>query len=191
MSGYKRPLLRVLFLAAVGVTCNRHCQAATSSPAGTRREIVSVLASAFPETAEKRRLQAKRFLAAFDAAEDLPAAERTRLRLRLKSRLTRLASGIRQDLSKKRRAAASQAAPLSAASTAGDTVPRAGRAGGGPQNEGQALVDLIEATIASETWDVNGGPGAIKYWPAWQVLVVRQTDEAHEQLGGVVRGLRK
>ncbi|MGH7135968.1 MAG: hypothetical protein ACREHD_09525 [Pirellulales bacterium] len=50
---------------------------------------------------------------------------------------------------------------------------------------------MIEATIAPQSWDVNGGPGTIRYWPAWQVLVVRQTGDVHEQIGGAIHGLRK
>ena len=32
------------------------------------------------------------------------------------------------------------------------------------QANGEALVDLIEKTIAPESWDINGGPGSIVYY---------------------------
>jgi hypothetical protein len=67
----------------------------------------------------------------------------------------------------------------------------AGSSGGGPQDDGQALVELIQATIAPQSWDVNGGSGSIVYWPAWHVLVVRQTDDVHEQIGGAKHAVRK
>lgn len=170
------------------------CQAAGASLGELRRDITAALNSTFPATAGDRRTQAKRFLALYAAAAELPPAERTRLQTRLKSRLARLASGIRQDVREKMR---EQKSPTASASTSAHQPPGAESqktrrlAGGAAQDEGQALVDLIEATIAPESWDVNGGPGTIKYWPAWHVLVVRQTDEVHEQLGGVVHGMRQ
>ena len=60
-----------------------------------------------------------------------------------------------------------------------------------PPDNGQALVDLIQRTIAPASWDVNGGPGAIVYFRPSRALVVRQRSEVHEQLQGVVRALRQ
>jgi hypothetical protein len=60
-----------------------------------------------------------------------------------------------------------------------------------PPDNGQALVDLIQRTIAPASWDVNGGPGAIVYFRPSRALVVRQRSEVHEQLQGVVRALRR
>lgn len=187
---YNRSLDFVFFMATLSAACKAHCQTEAASPAKVRRSVAAALNSMFPATPGDRRAQAERFVSLYAAAGELPPAERARLRLRLKSRLTRLASGIRQDLREARgRAANTSDSPSQAAD--GAATKTAGRAGGAPQDEGQALVDLIEATIAPETWDVNGGPGTIKYWPAWHALVVRQTDDVHEQLGGVVRGLRQ
>ena len=64
-------------------------------------------------------------------------------------------------------------------------------AAAGPPDNGQALVDLIQRTIAPTSWDVNGGPGAIVYFRPSRALVVRQRSEVHEQLQGVVRALRQ
>ena len=63
----------------------------------------------------------------------------------------------------------------------------------GPADTAQArrLIDLIQTTIAPETWDVNGGKGSIRYHSPLQVLVVRQTGEVHHQLGGVLGQLRR
>jgi hypothetical protein len=60
----------------------------------------------------------------------------------------------------------------------------------GPDDDGQALVDLIQKTIAPETWDLTGGLGTIRYFSPLQVIVVRQTAETHDQLQGVLQGLR-
>jgi hypothetical protein len=55
--------------------------------------------------------------------------------------------------------------------------------GGGPNgpdaDDGQQLVDVIQTTIAPETWDVNGGQGSIYYWRDRHVLVIRATDDVH------------
>jgi hypothetical protein len=56
---------------------------------------------------------------------------------------------------------------------------------------GQALVDLIQTTIAPDTWDIRGGPGTIVYYNPLRALVVRQTGEVHDNLGDLLGGLRK
>lgn len=67
-----------------------------------------------------------------------------------------------------------------------------GAAGGQTQPDyGKDLVELIERTISPDTWDVNGGPGSIVYYQPLHVIVVRQTGEIHEQLGGVLGQLKK
>jgi len=55
----------------------------------------------------------------------------------------------------------------------------------------QELIDLIQATIAPQSWDVNGGPGTIRYWRNGRALVIRQTDEVHEQIGDVLQQLER
>jgi len=56
---------------------------------------------------------------------------------------------------------------------------------------GQDLVDVIQATIAPHTWDVNGGPGSIYYWRPGRAIVVRATDEVHNDIGGLVEQLQR
>ena len=56
---------------------------------------------------------------------------------------------------------------------------------------GQHLVDLIQKTIAPSTWDVNGGLGTVYYWRPGRALVVRQTGEVHDKMGGVLGQLRR
>ena len=56
---------------------------------------------------------------------------------------------------------------------------------------GPDLVALIERTINPSFWDTVGGPGSIIYYRPLMCLVVRATSEVHEQIGGVVRDLRK
>ena len=59
------------------------------------------------------------------------------------------------------------------------------------QANGEALVDLIETTIAPDTWDIRGGPGTIVYFNPLRALVVRQTGDAHDALSDVLGGLRR
>lgn len=58
-------------------------------------------------------------------------------------------------------------------------------------DNGQQLVDLIQATIAPQSWDVNGGPGAIRYWRPGQALIIRQTEERHEEVLDLLLQLRR
>ncbi len=72
----------------------------------------------------------------------------------------------------------------------------AGGAGGGDPftaqtlANAQQLVDLIQETIAPSSWQANGGLGTIMYFAPSQVLVIRQTDDIHGQIGGAIRRLR-
>ena len=75
------------------------------------------------------------------------------------------------------------AAVLEAAPAAGAAPAAAGAGGGANDDDGQNLVDLIQTTIAPETWDVNGGPGSIYYWRNQHVLVIRATDDVHGFIG--------
>jgi hypothetical protein len=76
------------------------------------------------------------------ASEQLPASERRRLQAQLQTRLSELQSTLRR---REQRAAASHS--------------------GGVIANAQELVDLIQTTIAPETWEINGGQGTIFYFP--------------------------
>lgn len=53
------------------------------------------------------------------------------------------------------------------------------------------LAALIERTVAPESWDTVGGPGAIMPVPGQMGtgLVIRQTEAVHEEIAGLVAGL--
>jgi hypothetical protein len=74
------------------------------------------------------------------------------------------------------------------AGSAGSQV--VGQGGQPVPDYGLALVDLIERTISPESWDVNGGPGTIMYYPPLRVLVVRASGEVQGQVGGVLGQLQ-
>jgi len=65
---------------------------------------------------------------------------------------------------------------------------RGGRAG--PADYGPELVDLIERTINPDFWDTNGGPGTIVYFQPLHCLVITATGEMHQNVGGLLGGLR-
>ena len=62
--------------------------------------------------------------------------------------------------------------------------------GGGQQNF-QPLIDLIQSTVAQETWDTQGGPGAIRPFETNLSLVVSQTQEVHEEIANLLEQLRR
>ena len=67
-----------------------------------------------------------------------------------------------------------------------------GAFGGQANNDyGEELVDLIQKTIAPSTWDVNGGLGSIYYWRPCRAMIIRQTGDVHDQIGGVLQQLGK
>jgi hypothetical protein len=73
-------------------------------------------------------------------------------------------------------------------------VARCGEAFGGrpgTADYGEELVELIERTIAPETWESAGGNGSIYYFYPLKVLVIRQTGEVHGHTSGLLDGLRR
>lgn len=64
---------------------------------------------------------------------------------------------------------------------------------GGPAQDdaGPLLVDLIQKTIAPGHWASQGGPGTIYYWRPGRAMVIRATQQAHEQIGDVLRQLQQ
>jgi hypothetical protein len=76
---------------------------------------------------------------------------------------------------------------------AGQNGNQGGGGAGGLQQQtqanGDALVDLIEKTIAPESWDINGGPGSIVYYGNLHALVVRQSEEGQSDVGNLLKAL--
>lgn len=109
---------------------------------------------------------------AVDQIEGLSIAERSRMLRALEGRLGQMRDRLRRIVRPANRRGISMAGPA-------DTA------------QARRLIDLIQTTIAPETWDVNGGKGSIRYYSPLQVLVVRQTGEVHHQFGGVLGQLRR
>jgi len=144
--------------------------------------------------------------------------ERLRLKAKLWARLTKIKKEIERKQAYARRNARSSRVKSDAAQledNANDQIAAlissqfalAGRAIGGPtavvgqasgayggmsrQDYGEELVELIQSTIAPDTWDVNGGPGSIRYFANLQVLVVRQMGNVHGEVAPLLDGLRR
>ncbi len=69
---------------------------------------------------------------------------------------------------------------------------------GGTQFPGQdvapdfdTIIELITSTIAPDSWEDVGGPGAIEAFPPNRSLVVSQTDDVHEQISNLLKQLRE
>ncbi len=180
-----------------------------SQPAGRQLEKAARDALrrwAKPTDAEADRA-AREFLALFTALRrdtKLAAATRDSLRIKVRGRLARLSEQISRRVAREHRAADKRAESVGTPQGRSDKLaqfagPRVGPGGGMPAaggfglggpggraaraDYGQALVDLIQRTIAPSTWEVNGGLGSIYYWQPGRALVIRQTGDVHEQLG--------
>lgn len=66
-----------------------------------------------------------------------------------------------------------------------------GGAANGAENEARKLIDLIQNVVRPETWDANGGQGVVKYWSLGHALIIYNTGDVHEHIGGSVGFLRK
>lgn len=105
-----------------------------------------------------------------DRDTTLAASSRKELRLKLRARLAAFADRLRP-LGQRLEPTAPGPAPA--------------------RDHAQELIDLIQQTIAPKSWDVNGGPGAIRFWRPGLALVITQTDEIHGQVSGLAEQLRR
>ena len=104
--------------------------------------------------------------------KSMPPTERGRMRRALRGRLEimrgKLVRMRNQERLRNRRSRKPASAP-----------------GGGVAARANQLIDLIQNTIAPESWAINGGLGTISFYGSpLYVLVVRNTSEIHRQLGG-------
>jgi len=62
---------------------------------------------------------------------------------------------------------------------------------GGSQADFQSLIDLIQNTVAPQSWNTVGGQGAIQPFPTNLSLVISQTQEVHEEIADLLVQLRR
>lgn len=96
------------------------------------------------------------------------------LRMKIRARLRRVEKQLSRDLERQ---------------SPGELIDaRGGRAQ--QADNGQALVELIQATISPASWDVNGGQSTIVYYAPRQALVVRAPAEVHSRTRRLLRDMR-
>lgn len=145
-----------------------------------------------------------------ESATQIPAAAQAKLLKTVRSKLSALSRLIAKNVKKEQHAAAKLAGKsrpesvtlpenqpeVAAQRMAGgrswnngnvnrDDYDRLGRIGG------EQLVEVIKKTISPASWDDNGGNGTIIYWGTQRYLIITQTDEVHEQIGGLMGQLRR
>jgi hypothetical protein len=159
-------------------------------------------------------LAAREFIVLYEELcrdNQLARSQREQLRAKIRGRLLKLADQIRKRVAiEKRRAKAKRPPSVLAPEGQQDILAQWGGFGGmaggmgpgifgggpgaaAPPNDdyGEELVELIQQTIAPTTWDVNGGLGSIYYWRPGRAIVVRQTGDVHDEIGGVLEQLRR
>src|SRR5439155_27080652 len=55
----------------------------------------------------------------------------------------------------------------------------------------QQLITLIQNTVARDSWQSEGGPGTIDYFPVGMTLIINQTLDIHEQIADLLAALRR
>lgn len=53
------------------------------------------------------------------------------------------------------------------------------------------LIEVLQMTVLPETWDTQGGPGAVTPTPSGDALLITVTEESHEQIAALFAKLRK
>ena len=71
------------------------------------------------------------------------------------------------------------------------SIPFGGPSVGGSPADFQSLIDLIQNTVAPQTWNTVGGQGAIQPFPTNLSLVISQTQEVHEEIADLLVQLRR
>ena len=63
--------------------------------------------------------------------------------------------------------------------------------GGGSMADFQSLIDLIQNTVAPQSWNTVGGQGAIQPFPTNLSVVISQTQEVHDEIADLLQQLRR
>jgi general secretion pathway protein D len=84
-----------------------------------------------------------------------------------------------------------QAGGNAAATGSNPSIPFGAPSGGGSQADFQSLIDLIQNTVAPQSWNTVGGQGAIQPFATNLSIVVSQTQEVHEEIGDLLEQLRR
>lgn len=87
-----------------------------------------------------------------------------------------------------------QNTPLGGGGGGGGSMPTGfgpGGLGGGSNADFDSLIELITTTVDPDSWDDVGGGGSINEYSTNHVLVIRQTQEVHEEIRDLLEQLRR
>jgi general secretion pathway protein D len=70
-------------------------------------------------------------------------------------------------------------------------MPNGGFGGGGAQADFDSLMELIQSTIAPDSWEQLGGPGTMEPYFANLSLVISTTSDIHDQIADLLESLRE
>ena len=159
-----------------------------------------------PEVAEDA---AQEFLVLFEELKQdtqIPEATKAPMQKNVRLKLASLSRQISERLEKEQKLTAKTEAPATVKMPE-DKTPVAAQIGGGQgwnqgntnrnyntdrgRIGGEQLIDVIKITIRPDSWDDKGGNGTIMYWGPQGYLIITQTDEVHEQIGGVLKQMRQ
>jgi hypothetical protein len=124
--------------------------------------------------------------AALYEPNELPGSELVTMRRRVEGRLELVREQLRRDLYESRQSAEREARRSRTRSAGGSTFGGSFPGQAAEQQNAQALIDLITNTIEPDSWEINGGRGRIIYFSPLKVLVIRNSQEVHEQIGGAL-----
>lgn len=127
----------------------------------------------------------------------LPKTETRRLREAAAQRLidmhgvlSRRASARKRNERKSSSESSRTSDRLALTAAGGSLVPAA--LGGTEAENAAALISLIENTVEPDSWESRGGKGRAMYIGGRiKALVIRQTGEVHEQIGGTLGAVRR
>ena len=168
---------------------------AARSPRELRAAIRTALRSEATATTAYERNAASRLLCALYAQvqDNSVMSPRSRVQWadKIRSRLLRVKKRLEAEISRKndrlqRATSASTSKTISA--TARNDFVMGGQAQ--PDDNGVALVELIQQTIRPNIWDVNGGEASIVYFAPLRALVVRAPGGIHRRTGDLLNRLR-
>jgi hypothetical protein len=116
--------------------------------------------------------------------ESVPQRERDRLRGMARIRLEAGANALRRAQARPDAEKISRQLPAGQGGAAG-TSPRSPDVA-----EAEKLIETITGAIRPETWSSQGGLGTIRYWSLGNALIITNSADVHERVGGLGGALR-
>jgi hypothetical protein len=121
---------------------------------------------------------------------DLARDQRLKLKAKVYSRLVSIKEDLEWNIKRHQEDPKAELPMYPVGESLSEQTPQP-QGGGAVTDYGETLVELIQATISPASWDVNGGPASIVYYPNLKVLVVRASGDVHGHVGGLFDGLRR